>query len=199
LEAKRFERVGDVHPIHVDVRIIAATNKNLQQLIQLGQFREDLLFRINVITIQLPPLREKTDDIPLLVQHFVERLRLKTSKAIEGVSPEAMECLIAYRWPGNVRELKGVMEFAFVVAERGLIQPSHLPVGLKSCKMLLSQTCATDPESQDGKEEREALVAALNRANGNKSKAAAILGVNRNTILNRMRKYGINLRKTIVT
>ena len=130
LEEKVIERVGENRPVPVDVRIISATNKNLKQLVASGGFREDLFFRINVIPIVLPPLRDRVEDIPLLAEFFFKRIQLKTGKPIQGISPETMEALISYEWPGNVRELKSAFEYALVTCQEALIQPQHLPLGI---------------------------------------------------------------------
>jgi len=191
LETKQFERVGDHRPISVDVRIITATNKNLQEMIDSKRFREDLFFRINVIPIHLPPLRERLEDVPLLVNTFAERLRERTGKKITGLSPEAMERFMSYSWPGNVRELRSVLEYAFVIAERGTIGLEQLPHPLISEP---NRHSASPKES----EEKIALVEALRKSSGNQSEAARILGVNRVTVWNRMRKHGIDLRKVLL-
>jgi len=191
LETKQFERVGDHRPISVDVRIITATNKDLQEMIDSKRFREDLFFRINVIPIHLPPLRERLDDLPLLVSVFVERLRERTGKRITGLSPEAMERFMSYSWPGNVRELRSVLEYAFVIAEKGTIGLEQLPHPLVSEP---SRRLSNSKEPQ----EKVALIEALRKSNGNQSEAARILGVNRVTVWNRMRKHGIDLRKVLM-
>ncbi len=120
LEEKVIERVGDSKSIPVDVRIISATNKNLSSLVKTGAFRKDLYFRINVIPIQMPPLRERVEDIPLLAESFFRKLRIKSGKSIEGISNLALEVLIRYPWPGNVRELKSAFEYAFVTCQEPL-------------------------------------------------------------------------------
>jgi transcriptional regulator with GAF, ATPase, and Fis domain len=191
LETKQFERVGDHHPVTVDVRIITATNKDLQEMIDSKRFREDLFFRINVIPIHLPPLRERLEDVPLLVAAFAERLRKRTGKKITGLSPEAMERFMSYSWPGNVRELKSALEYAFVIAEKGPIGLEQLP------HPLVSEPNPHASRSRDA-EEKVALVEALRKSNGNQSEAARILGVNRVTVWNRMRKHGIDLRKVLM-
>ena len=191
LETKQFERVGDHRPVSVDVRIITATNKNLQEMIDSKRFREDLFFRINVIPIHLPPLRERLEDVPLLVNTFAERLRERTGKKITGLSPEAMERFMSYSWPGNVRELRSVLEYAFVIAERGTIGLEQLPHPLISEP---NRHSASPKES----EEKIALVEALRKSSGNQSEAARILGVNRVTVWNRMKKHGIDLRKVLL-
>ncbi len=191
LETKQFERVGDHRPILVDVRIITATNKDLQEMIESKRFREDLFFRINVIPIQLPPLRDRLEDMPLLVNAFVARLRERTGKRITGLSPEAMDRFMSYSWPGNVRELKSALEYAFVIAEKGAIGLEQLP------HPLVSQPRRAPSNSKDS-EEKIALIEALRKSNGNQSEAARILGVNRVTVWNRMRKHGIDLRKVLL-
>jgi two-component system, NtrC family, response regulator HydG len=191
LENKQVERVGDHRPIRVDVRIISATNKNIADLITLKQFREDLFFRINVIPIQLPSLRERKEDIPLLAQHFIQRLRRLTGKPIAGLTQAALNHFMDYAWPGNIRELKSALEFAFVVAERGKLDIDHLPPQLGGA----AKSCG--PPAVGNPTEKEALVDALRRANGNQTQAARLLGVNRVTVWNRMRKYGIDLQRVL--
>ncbi len=193
LETRQFERVGDHHSISVDVRIISATNKNLPDLIARGQFREDLFFRINVIPIHLPPLRERKEDIPLLVSVFIERLKRITGKQITGLTPDALRLFMDHSWPGNVRELKSALEFAFVVVESGKIEAEHLPPQFASG----FRPTAYGPAAADGAPEKTALIEALRRTKGNQTQAARLLGVNRVTVWNRMRKYGIDLKKVL--
>ena len=195
LESKQFERVGDHRPISVDVRIVTATHRNLEALVSEGRFREDLFFRINVIPIHLPPLRERLDDLPLLVEHFLTRLRRRSGKAISGLTREAMQILLAHPWPGNVRELQGALEYAFVVAEAGLIAPFHLPPKLHSRK--LSPETPLEAGAVPDSDEKTALINALRQAGGNQSQAAALLGVSRVTVWHRMKKYGIDVHKLI--
>jgi transcriptional regulator with PAS, ATPase and Fis domain len=193
LETQQFERVGDHHPISVDVRIISATNKNLQEMIAHKQFREDLFFRINVIPIYLPPLRERREDIPLLVNSFIQRLQRITGKGINGLTPHALRLFMDYFWPGNVRELKSALEYAFVIAESGKIDMDHLP------PLLAQREAGTtaDRSQAGGSLEKTELIEALRRTNGNQTQAARLLGVNRVTVWNRMRKYGIDLKKVL--
>ena len=197
LETKRFERVGDHKSISVDVRIITATHKNLEALIARKEFREDLFFRINVIPIHIPPLRNRTEDIPLLVNAFIRRLQTKTGKNITGLTQEAMEQLMAYQWPGNVREVKSALEYAFVIAEEGLINPEHLPRQIAGYK----GAGGVNPILFNHKDlaEKKALIKALLQSKGNQSQAARILGINRVTVWNRIKKYGIDLKKVIAT
>ena len=196
LETKKFERVGDQTTIGVDVRIITATNKNLTEYIARKKFREDLFFRINVIPIYLPPLRERMDDIPLLVHTFMKRLRTKTGKAITGLSGAAMERLTNYRWPGNVRELKSALEYAFVLCEQGVIAPSQLPPHIAD--NICESEMLPSLRLREITEEKEALLKALQQCGGNQSRAAKVLGISRGTVWNRMKKYGIDLKKVMI-
>ena len=196
LETKQFERVGDLQSISVDVRIITATNKDLRELIGQKLFREDLFFRINVIPILLPPLRERTEDIPLLINTFIGRLQSRTGKKITGMSPDAMEWFMTYDWPGNVRELKSALEYGFVIVESGLIHMAHLPPHIiedkevkKNHKIFIDRRDV---------HEKAALIDALRKSGGNQSQAARILGISRVTVWNRMRKYGINLKRVMM-
>jgi DNA-binding NtrC family response regulator len=180
----------------VDVRIIMATNRNLETLVYEKKFREDLFFRINVIPIHLPPLRDRKDDIPLLTTAFIDRLRQKTGKPISGLTAAAMSRFMDYDWPGNVRELKSALEYAFVVAEEGAISPELLP--RKIAEPAPDDACGeAGPSRRNGFSERRALVDALRQTVGNQTQAARILGINRVTVWNRMRKYGIDLKKII--
>ncbi len=196
LQEKEIEKVGDHHPIPIDVRILAATNKDLNALMEEGRFRQDLYYRIGVIPIILPPLRERREDIPLLVESFINRIRLKTDKPISGMSREALELLIAYDWPGNVRELINAIEYAFVLCSEGEIMPNHLPARVSG------QTVSTAPKRRvfqqlDADEERRRLMEALTAAGGNKSEAARILGISRVTLWKRLKAYDIQVDKKI--
>ena len=197
LESKQFEHVGDNRPIYVDVRIITGTNKNLEELIAQKVFRDDLFFRINVIPIHLPPLRERLEDIPPIVNTFIKRLQSNSGKKITGLTPTAMDCFMSYHWPGNVRELKSALEYAFVIAERGLIDAEQLPHQIVERKKVKQTTSFLSASSDQT--EKASLIEALRQTKGNQSKAAKILGVNRMTVWNRMRKYQIDLKKEIVS
>ncbi len=211
LETKQFERVGDHKPIAVDVRIITATNKNLEELIVQKRFREDFFFRINVFPIFLPPLRDRTEDIPLLTHTFIPRMQSITGKKITGLTPAAMECFMEYRWPGNVRELKSALEFAFVIAEEGLIDLDQLPPNIAGPQQTYNGLHHLPAENRNSgyshapaavppeHPEKTALIEALRQTNGNQTQAARILGVNRVTVWNRMKKYGVDLKKVMTT
>lgn len=199
LETRHIARGGDSREVYVDARVIAATNQDLDDLVVGGRFREDLFFRINVMPIRLPPLRERKEDIPLLAGAFITQLRQKSGKLITGLHPKVLSFFMAYDWPGNIRELKCALEYAFVIAEEGLIEPEHLPASFQDgCDI----TPPAPPTSEravciEESDEKESLIEALKAAGGNKSAAAKILGVNRMTVWNRMRKYGLHLEKKV--
>ncbi|MGC8493048.1 MAG: sigma-54 interaction domain-containing protein [Syntrophobacteraceae bacterium] len=193
LETRQFERVGDLRPINTDVRIITATNRDLDRLAAEGKFREDLFFRINIIPIHLPPLRERPEDIPLLVDHFIHLLREAGGKQVSGPDSQTMDLFMKYHWPGNVRELRGALEYAFVLADHGAITPDHLPVRIKS--YLQRRECVVqDTAPAPASTEKTALLEALAKCGGNQTRAARMLGVNRVTVWHRMKKHGIELR-----
>ena len=189
LEEKVIERVGDNRPVHIDVRIISGTNRNLKKLVESGLFREDLFYRINVIPIIIPPLRERRSDIPLLAESFFRRIRLKNNKGIDAISNPAMEVLMNYLWPGNVRELKSALEYGFVTCNGSIIQPHHLPPDVFQNNIQVSHTQKTSLSRDEIQKRR--LVNALKQTGGNQTQAARILDISRITVWNRMKKYGI--------
>ena len=189
LEEKTIERVGDSKTIPVNVRIISATNRDLLSLLEKGSFRRDFYFRINVIPINLPPLRDRGGDIPLLINHFFQRLRLKTGKRIEGIDKSTMEILKGYSWPGNVRELKSVFAYIFATCNESVIQPVHLPPDLLKHKTTSRSPRTLSHSRQEVR--KKLLIDALAQAKGNKSRAAEILGISRVTVWSRMKRYGL--------
>lgn len=191
-EEKIIERVGANKPIPIDVRIISATNKNLKELVEQGHFREDLFYRINVIPITVPPLRERIEDIPLLAESFFSRIQLKNNKNIEGIGPETMRLLMAYSWPGNVRELKSAFEYAFVTCRKEMIQPYHLPPSIYHDQQV-SRPVKTTPREREEIKKRQ-LIRVLEQTGGNQSKAAEIIGISRVTVWNRIKRYQLNNR-----
>lgn len=202
LETRTFERVGDNKPMRLDARLITATNRNLDQLVSQGAFRQDFFFRINVLPVRMPPLRDRREDIPLLADHFLKIQNAKNGKEIKGLTPMAMQAFMEYSWPGNVRELKSAMEYGFVVCERDRLDIEHLPgqfsgVEEKICSGPDISTAPGTTLQAAGNSEKQELVKALEQASGNKSQAARILRVSRGTVLNRMRKYGIDLKKVV--
>jgi len=193
LQEKTFERVGDAKPTKVDVRIIVATNKDLKELVREGAFREDLFYRLKVVEIALPPLRERRGDIPPLVDHFIFKFHKRINKPIPSVSDEVMETLMNYHWPGNVRELEHAVEHAFIVCRDSVISREHLPGELRS------STSGPSMSSHDHKQptDHESIVEALKKSGWNKAKAARLLGINRRTIYRKMKEYGISEDKDV--
>jgi two-component system response regulator HydG len=195
LEEKVIERVGDNRPVPADVRIISATNKDLKSLVDEGAFRKDLFFRINVIPIRLPPLRERVEDIPLLADAFLKRLQLKSNGPIRGISNEAISLLMIHDWPGNVRELRSAFEYAFVACHESLIQPCHLPPNIFSTQD--QHESLQIPISSEAEIRKRELIKALRESGGNQSKAARLLGVSRVTVWKRIKEWNIDLRRTV--
>ncbi len=199
LETKEFTHIGGERPICVDVRFITATNQDLAKRVAEGRFRQDLFFRINVFPITVPPLRERREDIALLVNSFVHDLRETSGKRISGVTPAVMDLLMRYGWPGNVRELKSTLEYGVAIAGSGVIGIEHLPAQFRPLiESGRDSRLRPDPmpDSSDPPEKME-LIAALRKAHGNQTQAAKLLGVHRMTVLNRMRKYGIRLHEIL--
>ncbi|OPX39314.1 MAG: sigma-54-dependent Fis family transcriptional regulator [Desulfobacteraceae bacterium 4484_190.2] len=196
LQEKEIEKVGDHHPVAIDVRVLAATNKDLKRLMEEGRFRDDLYYRIGVIPIYLPPLRERREDIPLLVDTFINRIRIKSRKQISGMNKETLELLMGYDWPGNVRELINVIEYTFVLCNGEEITPDHLPGTLTGGPQPLSVK-QPNARSQSGGNGKERLLGVLKRTGGNKSKAARILGISRVTLWKRLKAYDIQVDKSI--
>ena len=186
LESMEFVRVGDSTPIRVDVRVIAATNRNLATRVEEGDFREDLYFRLKVVEITMPPLRDRRDDIPLLVQHFLQHFSCKFSKKIESVSKEVMELFASYHWPGNVRQLENVLEHACVLSQGQVITERDLPADFMPDGGDRPLTGAADRAAQE-----RAIREALKQALHNKSKAARLLGISRRTLYRRLEEYRI--------
>mgnify|MGYP006296347503 CR=1 FL=1 len=188
LEEKKIERVGDHNPISVDVRIVTATNKDLENLVRQGTFREDLYFRINVFPIQCPPLAAHPEDIPLLTSHFIGRNMIHSDKDIAGISPAALDRLMAYDWPGNVRELRNTVEYAFVLCPGGTIDEIHLPARIRG---FVRPPSARPAVNGDETGQRTVLEQTLRQTGWNQSETARILGVSRVTVWKRIRKFGI--------
>lgn len=190
LEDKVVERVGDNKSIPVDVRIITATNRNLKELVEKGLFRSDFYYRINVLPIEVPPLRNRAEDIPLLAEQFFRHLKLKSNKPIMGISIETMLLLMEYHWPGNIRELKSAFEYSFVTCMEKQIMPKHLPPDILKADVVSPSSSPTKKLTDNLKE--QALIKALEEAGGNKSKAARILGISRVTVWNQMHRYNLS-------
>jgi transcriptional regulator with PAS, ATPase and Fis domain len=187
LQEKEFDRVGESNPRKVDVRVLASTNRNLKEAIRTGKFREDLYYRLNVIEVHIPPLRERYEDIPLLINHFCEVFQKSYEKNINGVSDEVLQAFMDYAWPGNVRELEHAIERAFVLCRDQTIQLAHIPAEIRDYAQIANR--AEDIRTSD---DPEAIRSALEMTDWNISKAARRLGISRWTLYRRFQKYNIN-------
>jgi PAS domain S-box-containing protein len=196
LQEKEFERVGDTVSRKVDVRIIAATSRNLPELVQNGHFRPDLYYRLRVIPIYLPPLRQRKDDFPLLINHFVDYFNEKMGKRIRGVSEEAMGALLNYEWPGNIRELEHAIEHAMVLTQGNTIELTELPVEIRRTEEAEAASVPRNPFRRTGGTtgslERSLIEQALADAAGNRTRAARILGISRTTLWRKMKEHSIS-------
>src|SRR5215475_5274640 len=212
LQERTIERVGGQESIRIDVRVLAATNRDLETLMKEGRFREDLYYRLNVVTVNLPPLRERRRDIPLLIEHLLAKYTGELGE--RGVAPEALDRLVGYDWPGNVRELENVVQRAMVMATAGIILPEHLPIGpvsaaasasvdapleeviekkLVECvRGLREHASANLYDLMIGLVEKPLLRAVLRETAGNQVRAAQILGINRNTLRKKLLEHGID-------
>ena len=188
LEDGSFRRLGGTQEIKVDVQVIAATNRNLEEAVEEGGFREDLYYRLNVFNIKIPPLRERLEDIPLLVQSFVEEFNVKNDKNIKGLSREALRLLKKYSFPGNVRELKNVIERAVIVSQNDVIEPEDLPEALTSKAKKAPSVEFRLGATMEGVE-KQWLFHTINYVDGNKTKAAKMLNISLKTLHNKLNKY----------
>ncbi len=185
LQEQKFERVGGTHSIQVDVRIIASTNKDLWQMVQEHQFREDLYYRLDVVSIKLPPLSKRLQDISLLINAFIEELNKREQREIVNVSANALQQLVQYPWPGNIRELYHVIEYAFAVGKGNILRKSHLPDKIQK------KSSDSDNKTSPVQSEKEMILRALEQTNFRKGKAAALLGISPNTLYRKRKKYSI--------
>jgi DNA-binding NtrC family response regulator len=190
LETRTLTRVGGTREIPIDVRLVAATHRDLPQRVRDGQFREDLLYRLSVIETHLPPLRERREDIPLLVHHFLRDLGDRLGRRIEQVSPAALEVLGRYRWPGNVRELRNVIERALVLGDSAQLELDDLPPELLHAAPITAPTVSATIRPLV-ELEREAIAAALTATGGNKARAAALLGIDRTTLYRKLKDHAL--------
>jgi two-component system, NtrC family, response regulator AtoC len=190
LEEKAFKRVGGAQDIRVDVRVVAATNRNLEEAVRQATFREDLYYRLNVLPVALPPLRAHPSDIPPLIGYYVDMFNREFRKTVKGVAPEALKGLEAYPWPGNIRELRNAVERAMLLTEAELLLPDHFPV--LAPRAQFSQGVELPAGGIDLEQlERDLVVQALARTAGNQTRAAALLGLNRDQIRYRIEKFGL--------
>ncbi|MFP3983623.1 MAG: sigma 54-interacting transcriptional regulator [Desulfurivibrionaceae bacterium] len=193
LQEKVYEPLGSNTPVKADVRIIAATNRDLKEQVQAGTFREDLYYRLNVVELQLPPLRKRKEDIPLLINHFIQRYNAEQGKNIVGISNAALNILMPYNFPGNIRELENIIEYAFILCEEGFILPEHLPEPFSSGEI------SSDKSLEEGKDEhpsleeieKQAIFLALERNNWKKMATCRELGISKDTLRRKTQKFGL--------
>jgi DNA-binding NtrC family response regulator len=191
LQEREFERLGGTKTVKVDVRLIAATNRDLREALEQGTFREDLYYRLNVVPIDIAPLRQRKEDIPDLVNLFISRFAGDSGKVVKSISPEAMQILVNYHWPGNVRELQNIIERACALAKRPVLEAADIHLDLRPAKAV-NEVGGFLPEGMTLEHwEDEMIREALRRANGNKSQAARLLGLSRNALRYRLSKIGI--------
>ncbi len=190
LQERTYEPLGSSQSLKADVRVIAASNRDLEGMVRDGTFREDLYFRLNVLQIALPPLRQRPEDIPLLTQHFIQRFRRGTGKGIEGVTAEAMATLMKYEFPGNIRELENIIERAFILCEGREVSVADLPPHVVMASQRAEGVRADEPRGLD-KVEREAIRVALERHGGNRTRAAKELGIHRTTLIRKLGRLGL--------
>jgi transcriptional regulator with PAS, ATPase and Fis domain len=191
LETKEFRRLGGTKLIRVDTRIIAATNRNLEEAVKEGDFREDLYYRLNVVPIRLPALRDRADDIPLLVETFLDEFSTRHRRDSKSVSREAMQSLRSYAWPGNIRQLRNLMERLVVTVKEAMIQPDHLPEEIWTSKRdQRTITVALGRSLEDI--EREVIRRTLLEVTNHREKAAKLLGISLRTLQYKIKEYGIS-------
>lgn len=190
LQEKTIHHLGGSKPIKIDVRIVSATNRDLEKAVKTGDFREDLYYRLNVVTVNVPPLRDRKEDIPLLINHFLKKFSVENAKNIGGISGEAMEMLMAYHWPGNVRELENVVEHAVVVSKSNVILPENLPEKVRRDIRKKEEESASIPKTLEDSEKIH-ITKILEENQWNISKSAKELGIDRVTLYNKIKKYDI--------
>ena len=196
LQDRTFEAVGSSKSVRVDVRVVAATNQNLTEAIAAKRFREDLFYRLNVIPVEAPPLRERQDDIPLLLQHFLDASNQQQGKQVEGFSDEALQLLCGYHWPGNVRELENLVERLVILNGTGEIGVDQLPEGIGEAREPALKTPEVTQQGLSFKDvvdrfETDLILQALEHTQWNKNRAAQLLRLNRTTLLEKMKKKGL--------
>ncbi len=193
LEEREYQPLGALKPEKADVRIISATNKDLSRMVENEEFRQDLFYRINVVRLKLPPLRNRMEDIPMLVQHFIERMNRLRERFITGISPDALRVLMSHNFPGNIRELENIIEHAFIVCPNGIILPHHLPGNLnpQSRPLADNETSTNSLQSAEAK----VIMDALERNSYNRLATARELGMHKSTLFRKIKKLGIVLPK----
>ena len=198
LQEKEFEPLGSARTIKVDIRVIAATNKDLTKEVKEGRFREDLYYRLNVVPITMPPLRERKEDIPPLADHFLAVYREKNRKPLKGISGKALDLLVRYDWPGNIRELENCIERAVIMAREEMITPVDFPSQIQRLSGEGAKEGSAIPYGMSLAEmERELIVKTLAETGGNRTRASEVLGINRRTLQNKLKEYGLNTPPSI--
>ncbi len=192
---REFERVGDSKPIKVNVRFIAATNQDVRNKVKRGKFREDLYYRLKVVELHLPSLRERIEDIPLLVDSFVEKFNKKFNKNVKSVSADVLKIFMDYPWPGNVRELQHVLEYPFVLCNKSIITKDFLPSDIPHGN--IGSRVKVNPSKNKKRYDKQTVLQALEKSGWNRSKAARLLGVNRRTVYLKIKEYGLVENGTI--
>jgi len=192
LQEREFDRVGGTRAIKVDIRLIAATNRDLEKAIQAGTFRQDLYYRLNVLSLTMPALKDRREDIPLLAGYFAMRCSRESGRPVKGISPEARKCLVQYDWPGNVRELENAMERAVVLGTTELIQPEDLPEALLE-KQAVPGVQVTEYHQAIKETKRQLVLKAFQEAGGNYAQAARLLGVHPNNLHRLIRTLDLKL------
>jgi len=192
LQQREYEPLGSTEPIKVDIRVVAATNRDLRELVANGKFRDDLYFRLAVVRFDLPPLCERREDVPYLVDTFIKRNNARRGKNIVSVSPEVMNLLMRHDFPGNVRELENIIEYSFVVCRGSIIQKEHLPAELQAPLPAATKSLPRKDPVTAAVDEESRIKAALVDCGGNQTYAARILGINRTTLWRKLRRYGIS-------
>ena len=192
IQDKSFDRVGGVKTIKVDIRIIAATNQDLQSAVQAGKFRSDLFYRLNVVPIYIPPLRERISDLIPLVDYFRKRFTGKYHKKIDNLSPEVMATFSNYDWPGNIRELENVLERMVLMSETDTLALDQLPPEIRGIVSTVgASTLKEKIDTISQMTEKQMIIDALNKTNQNRTKAAKLLGISRRTLQNKIKEYGL--------
>jgi len=195
IQEREIERVGSSKTIKVDVRIIAATNRDLQKDVSSGRFREDLFYRLNVVTLRVPSLRERLNDIPLLTQHFLKKYAAKNRKAVKAFTPLAMDMFLKYDWPGNVRELENAVERAVILLPGDYITEKELPLNITQSyprdDLFRDNSTLVHEDLSLEEIEKSAILATLEATAGNKSETARKLGINRRTLYMKLKKFGV--------
>jgi DNA-binding NtrC family response regulator len=196
LEERKLRRLGGKSEVEVDVRVICATNRDLKEEIKKNRFREDLYFRLTVFAMHLPPLRERREDVPLLVQHFIEKFSRETGKHIQGVSPAAMEVLQSYGWPGNIRELRNTVERAMILVDGDVITEEHLPPDMRPTRSEAA-TLRVPLGIPLREVEKEFILATLQKNGGNKARTAEILRISEKTLYNKLNRYAARAKERV--